>query len=84
MGRNVDEIMERLGKKAERLGKKLGKTKVEIIRLILKDPSTNTAQMAKHIGVSTTAVDNHLRQMRDVFIRHVGPKKGGRWEILTD
>lgn len=28
--------------------------------------------------------DEYIRQMRDTLIRHVGPKKGGHWEIVAD
>ena len=84
LGGNVDEMIEKLGRKAEKLGRKLGKTKIAIIRLIYQDQKINTIQMAEKIGISTTSVDNNIRQMRDVFIKHVGPTKGGHWEIITD
>lgn len=40
--------------------------------------------MANHIGISPTAIDNNIKQMRDIFIRRVGPKNGGHWEIITE
>lgn len=40
--------------------------------------------MAKEIGISTTAIDNNIRQMRDIFIKHVGPSNGGHWEIIEE
>ena len=84
LGRNVEEVIEKLGRKAEKLGRKLGKNQIAIIHLICKDPQINTMQMARQIGISTTAIDNNIRQMRDVFIRHVGPNKGGHWEIIEN
>lgn len=84
LGKNIEKTLERLGKKAEKLGKKLGKTKIEIIKLIIQDSSVSSVEMARQIGVSSTAIDNNIRQMRDVFIRHTGPKNGGHWEIISE
>lgn len=82
LGKNIDAILEKLGKRAEGLGKKLGKTKIDIIKLIYQNPSISTVEMANNIGISSTAIDNNIRQMRDVYIRRIGPKKGGYWEII--
>lgn len=82
LGKNIDTILEKLGKRAEGLGKKLGKTKIDIIKLIYQNPSISTVEMANNIGISSTAIDNNIRQMRDVYIRRIGPKKGGYWEII--
>lgn len=84
LGNDFDEIVEKLGKRAERLGKKLGKNRIEILRLIHENPSVSTVGMAKHIGISTTAIDNNIKQMRDVFIRRIGPTNGGHWEIIEE
>lgn len=84
LGKNMDDVLEKLGKKAKKLGKKLGKNKVEIIKLIHQDPAISSVEMAKQIGISPTAIDNNIRQMRDVFIRRIGPKNGGRWEIIVE
>lgn len=82
LGKNIDAILEKLGKRAEKLGKKLGKTKIEIIKLIYQNPSVSSIEMANNIGISSTAIDNNIRQMRDVYIRRIGPKNGGHWEII--
>ena len=80
----IETVLERLGEKANRLGKRLGKNRIAILRLALQDSTISSVEMAKRIGISTTAIDNNIRQMRDLFIRHVGPAKGGHWEILAD
>ena len=84
LGKNIDDILEKLGKRADQLGKKLGKNKVEIIKLIHQNPTISSVEMAKQIGISSTAIDNNIKQMRDVFIRRIGPKNGGHWEIITE
>ena len=83
-GEDIETALERLGEKANRLGKRLGKNRIAILRLALQDSTISSVEMAKRIGISTTAIDNNIRQMRDLFIRHVGPAKGGHWEILAD
>lgn len=84
LGKNIEDILEKLGKRADQLGKKLGKNKVEIIKLIHQNPTISSVEMAKQIGISSTAIDNNIKQMRDVFIRRIGPKNGGHWEIITE
>lgn len=83
-GENIDDVLEKLGKKADMLGKKLGKNKVEIIKLMHQNPTISSVEMANQIGISATAIDNNIKQMRDVYIRRIGPKKGGHWEIITE
>lgn len=82
--KNMDEIIEKLGKRAEKLGKKLGKNRVAILRLIYSNPFVSSVEMAESIGISTTAIDNNIRQMRNIFIKRIGPKNGGHWEIIME
>lgn len=84
LGKKSDELLEKLGKKAEKLGVKLGKTKIAILQLVIENPFISTTQMAKELSLTTTAIDKNIKQMRDIFIRHVGPKKGGHWEICKE
>lgn len=84
LGKDFDVILEKLGKKAMVLGKKLGKNRIEILHLVHQNPTATTVDMAKFIGISPTAIDNNIKQMRDIFIRRIGPKKGGHWEIITE
>ena len=84
LGENQDVLLEKLGKKAEKLGVKLGKNKIAILLLMIGNPSVSTTQMAKELSITTTAIDKNIKQMRDILIRHVGPKKGGYWEICKE
>lgn len=81
---SFEVVLGKLGEKAKKLGKKLGKNKIGILQLIYDNPNISTTQMSEKIGISTTAIDNNIRQMRDVFIKHIEPHKGGRWEIIMD
>jgi ATP-dependent DNA helicase RecG len=80
LGKNMEDILELLGRKA----KKLGKNRIAIIKLIFQNPTVSSVEMAEHIGISPTAIDNNIKEMRDIFIRRIGPKKGGYWEIITE
>jgi len=82
LGDDIDDLLERLGERAKKLGKRLGRNRIDILRLIYEDPTISTVQMADKIGISTTAIDKNIRQMRDIFIRHVGPSNGGHWEVI--
>ncbi|WP_407404409.1 Fic family protein [Sodaliphilus sp.] len=81
LGKNTDVLLKKLGRKAEKFGVKLGKNKIAILRLVMTNPFVSTTQMAKELSITTTAIDNNIKQMRDILLRHVGPKKGGHWEI---
>lgn len=82
--KNMDEIIEKLGKRAEKLGKKLGKNRVAILRLIYSNPFVSSVEMANNIGISTTAIDKNIKQMRNIFIKRIGPNNGGHWEIIME
>lgn len=84
LGKDTEDVLEKLGKKAKRLGKRLGKNRIEIVKLMYQNPSISSVEMAERIGISSTAIDNNIRQMRDVFVKRIGPKNGGHWEILID
>ncbi len=62
----------------------MGKNRIAIIKLIYQNPTISSVEMAEHIGISPTAIDNNIKEMRDIFIRRIGPKKGGHWEIITE
>lgn len=84
LGKDMDEILEMLGERAKRLGKKLGKNRIAILEMMFANPFVSTVEMSSRIGISTTAIDNNIKQMRDIFIKRIGPNNGGRWEIITE
>lgn len=76
---DIDSIVEKLGKK---LGEKLGNTRIGIIQLIASNPNITYTEISKTLSVSSTTVEKRIAEMSGVIIQHVGPKKGGHWEII--
>lgn len=62
--------------------KKLGNTRIRIIQLIVSNPNITYTEMSKTLSVSSTTVEKRIAEMSGVIIQHVGPKKGGHWEII--
>ncbi|MBM3883574.1 MAG: ArsR family transcriptional regulator [Verrucomicrobia bacterium] len=71
------------GRLGEKLGEKLGETRAAIIQAMQVNPKVTTTQLAQTLRMSTTAVDKHLRFLRNQgLIKRTGPAKGGHWEVL--
>lgn len=67
----------------EKLGEKLGETRASIVRAMLANPRVTTAQLARSLNISSTAVEKNLKILKDQGqIERVGPAKGGHWEVL--
>ena len=64
------------------VGKKLTVRQSRILELVKGKPSISIAEMAKEIGVTTRTVEREIPLLAHV-LRHVGPKNGGYWEILS-
>jgi len=75
---------EKLGEKPDEwLGEKLGENRETILRCLIQNPSISTRRLAELLGMSTTAMEKNIKWMKDNgIIRHVGPAKGGRWEVI--
>lgn len=67
----------------EKLVGKLGETQVEILKLINSDPTISKSEMAEKLNISTTAVDKHVRKLREkgILVRE-GGAKGGYWKLV--
>ena len=76
-----------------RLGKNVAKettqettretTQEKIIKLLLRTPEITRNEIAANIGMSAEGVKYHLNVLRrSGRIRHTGPTKKGRWEVL--
>ena len=58
-------------------------TRDRIVALLRSDPTLTRAALATHVGITPEGVKYHLDKLRKAGrIRHVGPTKKGRWEIL--
>lgn len=68
---------------AEKVAKNLSVRRQHIIALISEHPQITRAEIAISIGVSVKTIERDLAALSEM-VRYVGPKKGGRWEILSD
>ena len=69
----------RLGGK---LDEKLDENRAAIIRAITADPKVTVVQLARQLGLSTSAVENNLRYLKtQKLIARIGPAKGGFWQV---
>lgn len=58
-------------------------TRERVLALLKADPRTTRRRMAEQIGITPDGVKYHLAKLRKAgVIRHVGPTKAGRWEVL--
>ena len=54
----------------------------KIVELIKANPKISKKEMAKNIGISTTAVDKHIRSLREKgILKRVGGDRSGHWEL---
>ena len=67
---------------AEGLVEWLAESQKKIILLIIQNQRISKRELAKKIGISTTAIDkNILTLKKKKIIKRIGPDKGGHWEI---
>nr|WP_314577259.1 ATP-binding protein [uncultured Pseudomonas sp.] len=60
-----------------------GSSRTQILVLLRRHPELNGRQIAGLLGLSIDGVKFHLNRLRrDGLIRHIGPTKGGHWEVL--
>ncbi len=60
-------------------------TQEKIIDEIKKHPFTTREQLAKVIGITPDGIKKQLDKLKKAKrIKHVGPTKGGLWEIITE
>ena len=64
------------------LGERLGETEEKILALIAGDKSIAIPVMAERLGISTTAVEKHLKKLKEKgAIERVGSARGGSWRV---
>ena len=60
-----------------------GTTQERLLALLRSDPTLTRDGLAVHLGITPDGVKYHLDKLRRAGrIRHVGPTRKGRWEIL--
>ena len=58
-------------------------TRTRILDLLRTEPAISRRVMAERIGITSDGIKYHLTRLRAAgVVRHVGPAKGGRWEVL--
>jgi ATP-dependent DNA helicase RecG len=59
-------------------------TKAIIVRLLHLNSRLSAKLLAKELNLSERSVQRYLKSLTDhMIIKHIGPAKGGYWEILT-
>ncbi|MBU1822378.1 MAG: helix-turn-helix domain-containing protein [Bacteroidetes bacterium] len=77
--RSPRTLGDRLG---EKLGEKLGENPRRIVELVRQDPRITIADMAAHLQISTTSVENNIRKLRKAgILTREGGAKGGYWKL---
>lgn len=87
VGSNDEKLvvkLKRLVVNAEKLGVNLTVNRLEMLKMIIQNPTITKIEMAQAIGISSTAIDKNLDAMRDKLIRRVGSDKSGIWDVILD
>ena len=70
-------------KKCKKFIETLQKKDREIAELVITNSEITQNEMAKVLGITTRAVANRLKSMRERdIIKRVGPDNGGHWELI--
>ena len=61
----------------------MGENQLKIIALILIDKNFTTKKISEILELSTTAVENNIRKLKEKqLIKRIGPDKGGYWKVI--
>lgn len=65
------------------LVKELSENQIKLLDLIETRPNVTKEDMAKYIGISTTAIDKNIKTLKEKgILERVGGIKAGYWKIL--
>lgn len=81
---NLDQMLKKCIERSKVIGERLTKTKYEILRMMLADSTITRGEMAEQLNMSSSGISKNLEDMRDKFIRRVGPDRGGHWEVIIE
>ncbi len=66
----------------ERLVDALVESQRKIVELVKANPKISKKEMSESIGISTTAIDKHIKRLRDKnILKRVGSNRSGYWEL---
>ena len=75
----------KLGKNSERIRKEHGKDIEKIFLLIKENPHITANELANKLAKSQRTIEKHIKKLKDnSFIKRIGPKLGGHWEIINN
>ena len=79
-------VTQEMNKSTQESTQEMNKSTQEmILDEIRKHPFTTREQLAKVIGITPDGIKKQLDNMKKAKrIKHVGPTKGGHWEIITE
>ena len=80
VGSGAENVIENPGNVTENVIENLSERQQRIIRLVKEYPFATTGIMADRLNVSVMTIRRDIEKMSRL-IRHVGPDKGGHWEI---
>jgi ATP-dependent DNA helicase RecG len=56
---------------------------IKLLELIEANPNVTKEEMAKQVGISTTAIDNNIKTLKEKgLLERVGGRKEGYWQIV--
>ena len=75
----------KLGVSWEKVGRKLGETRLSLLLLLYYYPRIKGSELAKIIDISTTSVDNNIKWLKENdCIERVGTDRNGYWQLNLD
>ena len=83
VGSGAENVIENPGNVTENVIENLSERQQRIIRLVKEYPFATTGIMADRLNVSVMTIRRDIEKMSHL-IRHVGPDKGGHWEIQKE
>ena len=81
--KDVGNVTEKVTNVTENVTEKLTDRQRQIVKMVAQYPFTTTTLMAQNLKVSLMTIRRDIEKMSHV-IRHVGPDKGGHWEIIKE
>lgn len=77
-------LNDKLRKSWEKVGRKLGENRLSLLYLLYFSPKITGADMAKILGISTTAIDNNIKWLKDNdIIERIGNDRNGYWQVKS-
>ena len=83
VGNVTENVTEKVTNVTENVIEKLTDRQRQIVKMVAQYPFTTTTLMAQTLNVSLMTIRRDIEKMAHI-IRHVGPDKGGHWEIIKE